>query len=276
MERTVPTVFVVDDEVDVRRAVARLLRAHGMQVATFAAAREFLGCPRPDGPACLILDVRLTGEDGLRVQDALRTAAWRPPIIFLTGYGTVPLCVRAMRGGAIDFLQKPVDDEALLAAVATALEQDARTRDGQRHHAALQQRVATLTPREREVLDLVTTGWLNKEIAYALGTVEKTIKAHRTSIKRKMQAASLAELVRMVAMLETCEPPPAQLQPMTDAGEVVHTARGQRSPARLVHTRILLANPQGPKWVCPTYLLCRHKSSVNFPEKKYCENFEGR
>jgi FixJ family two-component response regulator len=207
MDVTAPTVFVVDDEVNVLSALARLIRAHGMQVETFASAREFLQYPRPDGPACLILDVRLTGEDGLRVQDTLRTAAWRPPIIFLTGYGTIPLCVRAIKGGAIDFLQKPVDAEALLAAIATALEQDARTRDSQRQLAELQQRVATLTPRERDVLDLVTAGLLNKEIAYTLGTVEKTIKAHRGNIMRKMQAASIAALVRMVAILETGEPP---------------------------------------------------------------------
>ena len=211
MDMTAPTVFVVDDDSNVRRALARLIRAHGMQVETFASAREFLRCPRPDGPACLILDVRLPGEDGLRVQEALRTAAWRPPIIFLTGHGTVPMCVRAMRGGAIDFLQKPVDDEDLLAAVATALEQDYRTRDGQRQRAALQQRVATLTPREQEVLGLVTTGLLNKEIAYVLGTCEKTIKAHRANTMRKMQAGSIAELVRMVALLERGEPPTAQL-----------------------------------------------------------------
>ena len=204
-------VFVVDDDRAVRSGVARLLRAHGLQVTTFASAREFLRCPRPDGPACLILDVRLPGEDGLRVQEALRTAAWRPPIIFLTGHGTVPMCVRAMRAGAVDFLQKPVDDEDLLAAVATALEQDYRTRDGQRQRAALQQRVATLTPREQEVLGLVTTGLLNKEIAYVLGTCEKTIKAHRANTMRKMQAGSIAELVRMVALLERGEPPTAQL-----------------------------------------------------------------
>jgi FixJ family two-component response regulator len=211
MDGTVPMVFVIDDDSTVRNAVARLIRAHGMQVATFASAREFLACPRPDGPACLILDVRLTGEDGLRVQEALQTAAWCPPIIFLTGYGTVPLCVRALKGGAIDFLQKPVDDEALLAAIATALEQDARTRARQRHLATLQQRAATLTPREWDVLGLVTAGLLNKEIAHALGTVEKTIKAHRANLMRKMQAGSIAELVRMVAFLEMGEPPTAQL-----------------------------------------------------------------
>jgi FixJ family two-component response regulator len=217
-DETAPTVFVVDDDVDVRSALARLIRSLGMQVETFASAREFLGRQRPDGLSCLILDVRLTGEDGLRVQEAMRTAAWRPPIVFLTGHGTVPMCVRAMRGGAIDFLQKPVDDEDLLAAIATALEHDYRTRDSQRQHAELRQRVATLTPRERDVLGLVTTGLLNKEIAYALGTSEKTIKAHRANIMRKMQAMSIAELVRMVALVETSEPPTAQLQPIPCAG----------------------------------------------------------
>jgi FixJ family two-component response regulator len=217
-DETAPTVFVVDDDVNVRSALARLIRSLGMQVKTFASAREFLGCQRPDGPACLVLDVRLAGEDGLRVQEVLRTAAWRPPIIFLTGHGTVPLCVRAIKGGAIDFLQKPVDDEALLAAISTALEQDARTRASQRHHAVLHQRVATLTPRERDVMALVTTGLLNKEIAYALGTTEKTIKAHRAHVMQKMRAASVAELVRMVTMLELYEPHTAQFQPISWAG----------------------------------------------------------
>lgn len=136
------TVFVADDDGTVRKVLARLIRALGVQVETFASAREFLGCPRPDGPACLILDVRLAGEDGLRV------------------------------------------------AIATALEQDARMRDSQRHHAELQQRVATLTPRERDVMSLVSTGLLNKEIASMLGTGEKTIKAYHAHVMRKMQAAS--------------------------------------------------------------------------------------
>jgi FixJ family two-component response regulator len=218
MERSTPTVFVVDDDVTVQRALARLIRSRGMQVKTFASAREFLRCPRPDGPACLILDVRLAGEDGLRVQDGLRTAAWRPPIIFITGYGTVPLCARALKGGAIDFLQKPVDDEALLEAIAIALEQDAHTRASQHHLAELLQRVATLTPRERDVMGLVATGLLNKEIASALGTTEKTIKAHRGNLMRKMQVASVAELVRMVALVEMGPPPRGQLQPLTSVG----------------------------------------------------------
>jgi len=212
MDGTAPTVFVVDDDVHVRDALARLIRSLGMQVETFASAREFLKCPRPDSPACLVLDVRIAGENGLRVQEALRSAAWRPPIIFLTGHGTVPMCVRAMKGGAVDFLQKPVDEEALLAAISTALEQDARTRDSQRYHTELYQRSATLTPREREAMDLVITGLLNKEIAYTLGRSEKTIKAHRVRIRQKMQATSVAELVRMAAMVEMCESHTAQLQ----------------------------------------------------------------
>jgi len=205
-EGTAPTVFVADDDRDVRRALTRLIRACGMQGEAFASAHEFLEFRWLDGPACLILDMRLVGEDGLQVQEALRTAARRPPIIFLTGYGTLPLCVRAMKGGAVDFLQKPVADDALLAAIATALEQDARTRDRQRHHAELHQRVATLTPREREVMGLVITGLRNKEIAWDLGTSEKTIKAHRVRIKQKMQALSLAELVRMAALVGMGEP----------------------------------------------------------------------
>ena len=218
MDETAPTVFVVDDDVNVRCALARLMRSLGMQVETFASAREFLGCQRPDGPTCLVLDVRIARENGLRVQEVLRTTTWCPPIIFLTGHGTVPMCVRAMRAGAIDFLQKPVDDEDLLAAITTALEQDYRTRDSQRQRAALHQRVATLTPREQEVLGLVTTGLLNKEIAYALGTSEKTIKAHRARVMQKMQATSVAELVRMAAMVEIGEPYTAQLQPTPCAG----------------------------------------------------------
>jgi FixJ family two-component response regulator len=184
-----------------RQALARLLRSCGIQVETFASAREFLTQTRPDGPACLILDVRLPGENGLLVQQALHTAGGCPPIIFLTGHGTVPLCVQAMKAGAVDFLQKPVDADALLTAVATALEQDQRQRDHQRTCAAVQQRVATLTPREREVMARVITGLRNKETACALGTTEKTIKAHRARIMEKMQALSLADLVRMTAIV---------------------------------------------------------------------------
>jgi RNA polymerase sigma factor (sigma-70 family) len=191
----------------VRQALARLLHSLGLQVETFASAREFLARARPDGPACLILDMRLPGENGLLVQQVLQAAEVCLPIIFLTGYGTVPLCVQAMQRGAVDFLLKPVNDEALLAAVATALAQDARTRDRQRHRAVVRACFATLTPREREVLDLVITGLPNKDIATALGTSEKTIKAHRARVMQKMQAPSLAALVWMAALLGLGEAP---------------------------------------------------------------------
>src|SRR5262245_20729280 len=197
VEKPAPTVFVVDDDRTVRQAVARLLRALGMQVETFASAREFLTRARPDGPACLILDMRLPGENGLLVQQALQAAEKCLPIIYLTAYGTIPLCVQAMQRGAVDFLQKPVDEEVLLAAIATALEQDARARDHQRHRAEVLECFATLTPREREVLGLVSTGVPNKDIAATLGTTEKTIKAHRARVMQKMRATSLAALVRM-------------------------------------------------------------------------------
>jgi len=183
MDGTTPTVFVIDDDNTVRNALARLIRSFGLQVQPFASAREFLGYQRPDSPACLLLDVRLAGENGLMVQEALRAVASAPPIIFLTGYGTIPLCVQAMKAGAIDFLQKPVEAPALQAAIATALAQDAGARDRQHHLAELHQRFAMLTSREREVMGLITSGLLNKEMAAVLGTTEKTIKAHRSSIK---------------------------------------------------------------------------------------------
>jgi len=218
MDGTAPTIFVLDDDSTVRNALARLIRSFGIQVQTFASAREFLECQRPDNPTCLILDMRLTGENGLTVQKTLRGIAHAPPIIFLTGYGTIPLCVQAMQAGAVDFLQKPVDADALQAAIATALEQDARARDHQHYHAEMRQRFATLTPREREVMGLITNGLLNKEMASVLGTTEKTIKAHRVRIKQKMQATSVAALVRMAVMVGICEPHMAQLQPIPCAG----------------------------------------------------------
>src|SRR5712691_1657944 len=192
-----PIVFVVDDDASVRGALARLMRSVGLQVETFASVQEFLDDPRPDAPACLVLDVRLPGENGLMLQEALRTAPRRLPIIFLTGHGTVPLCARALKAGAVDFLQKPCNDEDLLVAIHTALDQDRRAREDQRQRAELQQRVATLTPRERDVLALVITGNLNKQIADTLGTSEKTVKVHRARIMQKMQAPSLAALVRI-------------------------------------------------------------------------------
>jgi FixJ family two-component response regulator len=194
---TTPTIFVVDDDVSVRRALARLISSLGMQVETFASGREFLDCQIPDGPACLVLDVRLSEEDGLELQDVLRTSERCLPIIFLTGYGTVPICAQALKAGAVDFLTKPVDAPDLLQAIAKALEEDRCTQDSQRKRVTLTWRVKTLTPREREVMALVVTGLLNKQIAGVLGTSEKTVKIHRAHVMQKMQATSVAELVRM-------------------------------------------------------------------------------
>jgi FixJ family two-component response regulator len=218
MEGTAPPVCVVVDDGDVRNALACLIRSFGRQVETFASARAFMTRSRPDGPTCLVPDVRLTGENGLRVQQARQHAAWYPPIIFLTGYATIPLCVQAMKAGAVDFLLKPVDAEALQATVATALAQDAHRRDSQHHHAALHQRFATLTSRERTVLGLVITGLRHKEIASTLGTSERTIKAHRVNIMRRMQAISIAELIRMVAMMERSKRQTAPLQAISEGG----------------------------------------------------------
>jgi len=197
MQEATPTVFVVDDEASVRKAIARLLCSAGLHVETFASAHEFLRSPQPVGPACLVLDVRLSGENGLTVQDALRHQERCLPIIFLTGHGTVPLCAKALKAGAVDFLQKPCNDEDLLEAIATALAQDRCMQDAQVHRAELHRRAATLSPRERDVMALVVTGLLNKQIAAALGTSEKTVKVHRARVMQKMQATSLATLVRM-------------------------------------------------------------------------------
>jgi FixJ family two-component response regulator len=197
MQEATPTFFVVDDEASVRRAIARLLCSAGLHVETFASAHEFLRSPQPVGPACLVLDVRLSGENGLTVQDALRHQERCLPIIFLTGHGTVPLCAKALKAGAVDFLQKPCNDEDLLEAIATALAQDRCMQDAQVHRVELHRRAATLSPRERAVMALVVTGLLNKQVAAALGTSEKTVKVHRARVMQKMQATSLATLVRM-------------------------------------------------------------------------------
>src|SRR5215831_18730 len=197
IDGTMPTIFVVDDDASVRSALARLIRSLGMHAVTFASGREFLGCQVPEGPACVVLDVRLGGENGLVLQDALRTSERRLPIIFITGHGTVPLCAQALKAGAVDFLQKPVDEQDLLEAVSRAIEEDRCAQDHQHKRAALAWRVTTLTPREREVMALVVNGLLNKQIADVLGTSEKTIKVHRARVMQKMQATSVAALVRM-------------------------------------------------------------------------------
>jgi FixJ family two-component response regulator len=192
------TVFIVDDEGPVRRALGRLLRSDGFAVVAFASAEEFLtGCGAAR-PACVVLDMAMPGRNGLEVQQALKEAGNTLPIIFLTGRADVPMCAQAMKRGAFDFLTKPVNDADLLAAVRRALSADRADGASQAERDAILTRLASLTPREREVLDLVAAGRLNKQIAAELGTVEKTIKVHRGRVMAKMGAHSVADLVRMM------------------------------------------------------------------------------
>jgi FixJ family two-component response regulator len=191
------TVFVVDDDPDVRRALARLLRAAGCGVSAFGSAAEFLSAYDPEAPGCLILDVVMPGIDGLELQAALRAAACPLPIVFLSGSADIPMSVQAMKAGAVTFLTKPVEDSMLIAAVAEALKVDEVTRRAQSFDRPLQKRLSTLTPREREVLAHVVAGQLNKQIAADLGTAEKTVKVHRSRVMRKMGARSVAELVQL-------------------------------------------------------------------------------
>ncbi|HEY8899259.1 MAG TPA: response regulator [Chthoniobacterales bacterium] len=192
------TVFIVDDEGPVRRALGRLLRSDGFEVVAFASAEEFLtGCGAAR-PACVVLDMAMPGRNGLEVQQALKEAGNTLPIIFLTGRADVPMCAQAMKRGASDFLTKPINDADLLAAVRRALSADRADGASQAERDAILTRLASLTPREREVLDLVAAGRLNKQIAAELGTVEKTIKVHRGRVMAKMGAHSVADLVRMM------------------------------------------------------------------------------
>jgi FixJ family two-component response regulator len=192
-----PAVYVVDDDPSVRVAMERLLKSVGVTVKTFASAQEFLDQATPEWSGCLIVDLRMPGMGGLDLQDQLSARQLSLPVIFLTGYGTVPASVRAMKSGAVDFLEKPVDDQTLLDAVHKALERDRGARRNQAEMQALHRRLAALTPREYEVLTFIISGRLNKQAAAELGTTEKTIKVHRARIMEKLQCASLAELVRL-------------------------------------------------------------------------------
>ena len=192
------TVFVVDDDASIRRALTRLIKSAGYQVNTFASARDFLesGCHR-EGLGCLVLDVRMPGLSGLDLQRELQNANLTLPIVFMTGHGDIPMSVRAMKGGAVDFLPKPVKDKDLLRAIEQALARAARERTERAELEEIQSRVQTLTPREREVLEHMVSGQLNKQIAFDLGTVEKTIKVHRARVMQKMGVDSVAKLVRL-------------------------------------------------------------------------------
>ena len=196
-----PIVLVIDDDASLRHALVTLFRSVGLQAETFASAQEFLQCALPEAPSCLVLDVRLPGISGLDFQTNLSAAGIRIPIIFITGHGDVSMSVRAMKAGAVEFLTKPFRDQDLLDAVQRALEQDRIRREEQKSLAGLRGRFASLTPREQEVITLVTAGLMNKQIAGKIGVSEITVKVHRSNAVRKLGVRSLAELIKMTQIL---------------------------------------------------------------------------
>ena len=197
MAAAAPLVFVVDDDASVRRSLARLVKTAGYEAEAFASVRDFLARRPHDGPCCLVLDVRMPGLSGLDLQEALRVAGQRLSIVFITGYRDVSVTVKAMKGGAVDVLTKPVDEEALLGAIRQAVARTLADRRQQARVTEIRSRIAALTPREAEVFALVVTGMLNKQIGAELGITEKTVKMHRARVMEKMRAGSLAELVRL-------------------------------------------------------------------------------
>ena len=191
------TVFVVDDDLAVRKSLKRLIASVGYKVETFASAREYLEQDPCAGPACLVLDIRMPEMSGLDLQNELTSAGFSIPIIFITGHGNVPMGVKAIKSGAVDFIEKPFDEQLLLDAINEAIEKDKKLKLAQAKIHEAQKRHDSLTRREKEVFALVVRGLLNKQIAFELGTSEKTVKVHRSRVMQKMQAESLADLVRM-------------------------------------------------------------------------------
>ena len=206
MTETTPVVFVVDDDPSLRRAIKRLVESVGSQVELFGSAHEFLQAQRPDAPSCLVLDIRLPKISGLEFQRQLTDAGIHIPIIFITAHGDIPMTVRAIKAGAVEFLTKPFRDQDLLDAIHQGLERDKTRRAQEAEVEKLRTRYESLTPREREVLPRVVSGLLNKQIAAEIGTSEATVKVHRSQLMRKMGAASLAELVRMSQKLQQALP----------------------------------------------------------------------
>ncbi len=203
------TVFVVDDDTSMRKALSRLCVTAGLRVKAFASAREFLDAGAPESPACLLLDVRMPGLSGLDLQTELASRNIQTPIVFITGHGDIPTSVRAMKAGAVDFLTKPFNHKDLIGVIRSALGKDVRLKSDQSERDAIQRRLESLTPRERQVIDLVIKGLLNKQIGAELGASEQTIKVHRGRVMEKMEVTSVAELVQAAVKVGVLETRPA-------------------------------------------------------------------
>jgi two-component system, LuxR family, response regulator FixJ len=202
MREPAPTVYIVDDDSGVRSSIRVLMKSVGLPAMPFPSAKEFLAAYHPNSAGCLVLDIRMPGMSGLELQEALNERGAVIPVIFITGHGDVPMAVEAMRHGAFDFLQKPFRDQDLIDRIQQAMAQDAQTRQSLQEHSRIRARIALLTPREKEVLELLTSGKANKMMAQDLGLSQRTVEIHRAHMMEKMEAKSVAQLVRMVMDLE--------------------------------------------------------------------------